>query len=99
MPTETQQMDNMVSVYNKYLLSNVIAGVDRCHIPFLEKPWGIPVGREPEKFRNRKGFWSLIAMILGGFDRRIYDINLRAPGSYHDSAVWTLSLANWLGLR
>ena len=56
MPTETQQRDNMVSVYNKYLLSNVKAGVDGCHIPFLEKPRGIPVGRDPEKFQNRKGF-------------------------------------------
>ena len=100
MPTEAQQRDNMVSVFNRYLLSNVIAGVDGCHIPFLEKPRGIPVGREPEKFRNRKGFWSLNAMILGGFDRRIYNINLGAPGSYHDSAVWTLSQAKaWFEVK
>lgn len=31
--------------------------------------------------------------ILGGFDRRIYDIVLSAPGSYHDAAVWAMSRA------
>jgi len=60
----------MVSVFIKYLLSDVIAGVDGCHIPFLEKPCGVLAGKDPEKFRNRKGFWSLNA-ILGGFDKQI----------------------------
>ena len=39
-------------------------------------------------------------MILGGFDRRIYNINLGAPGSYYDSAVWTLSRAKaWFEVK
>ena len=65
MPSEVQQMANISAVYEKYKLRNVIAGVDGCHIPFYTKPRKIPQGRDPENFRNRKGFWSLNAQIVG----------------------------------
>ena len=81
----------MNAVQAKYKLPNVIAGVDGCHIPFLEKPRKIPVGRNPKAFINRKGIYSINSQIVGGIDRRIYDIQLGAPGSYHDAAVWQLS--------
>ena len=36
-------------------------------------------------------------MFAGGFNRRIYDIVLQAPGSYHDAAVWEMSrMKAWL---
>ena len=93
MPTLEQQYQNMQSVYQKYKLPNVIAGVEGCHIPFLERPRGLPPGKNHIQFINRKGFYSLNSQIVGGFDRRIYDIQLTAPGSYHDAAVWQLSAA------
>ena len=30
--------------------------------------------------------YSINAQIVGGIDRKIYDIQLSSPGSYHDSA-------------
>jgi len=45
----------------------------------------------------RKGYYSLNGQIVGGMDRRIYDILLSAPGSYHDAAVYQLSeVKAWL---
>ena len=68
---------------------------------------GIPEDREAEQFINHKGYYSLNAMItgynifliglynqqfeIGGIDRKIYDIVLSAPGSYHDAAVYAMS--------
>ena len=91
LPTRAQQERNMQAVLQKYNLPDVIAGVDGCHIPFLERPRNIPGGRDHVAFINRKGFYSLNAQIVGGIDRRIYDIQLSSPGSYHDAATWTMS--------
>jgi hypothetical protein len=135
MPTLEQQEENKNAVHEKYKLPNVIAGVDGCHFPFMEKPRGIPAGRNPVAYINResfcslfnceltlffcttrrtlllkltknkqllirKGFKSINAQIVGGIDRRIYDINLGAPGSFHDAAVYQLSpVKAWLETR
>ena len=100
LPTRAQQELNMQAVLQKYNLPNVIAGVDGCHIPFLERPRNIPGGRDHVAFINRKGFYSLNAQIVGGMDRRIYDIQLSSPGSFHDAATWTMSLfKGWLETR
>ena len=51
-------------------------------------------------FLNRKGLYSINAQIIGGFDRRIYDILLTALGSFHYAAVWSMSLGKgWLETR
>lgn len=100
MPSPEQQRENISEVFKKYKLNNVIRGVDGCHIPFLEKPRGIPEGKDAKDFLNRKGLYSINAQIIGGFDRRIYDILLTAPGSFHDAAVWSMSLGKgWLETR
>ena len=57
----------------------------------LEKPRGVPDGRDPRSFQNRKGLYSINAQIVGGIDRRIYDILLGSPGSFHDAAIWGMS--------
>ena len=61
-------------MYELYKLRNVIGGVDGCHIPFLEKPRQIPVGKTAKDFINRKGITTINSQIVGGFDKRIYDI-------------------------
>ena len=74
--------------------------MDGCHIPFLEKPRGIPEGKDAKDMLNGKGLYSINAQIIGGFDRRIYDILLTAPGSPYDAAVWNMSLGKgWLETR
>ncbi|XP_023336552.1 uncharacterized protein LOC111707651 [Eurytemora carolleeae] len=46
------------------------------------------------------GVDSINAQIIGGFDRRIYDILLTAPGSFHDAAVCSMSQGKgWLETR
>ena len=91
MPSEEMQRQNISEVYCKYKLTNVVGGVDGCHIPFMEKPRGIPAGKDPKDFINRKGIYSINSQIIGGIDRRIYDIILTAPGSFHDAALWSMS--------
>ena len=66
----------MQAVMRKYKLPNVIAGVDGCHLPFMERPRDIPGGRDHVAFINRKEFYSLNGQIVGGMDRQIYDIQL-----------------------
>ena len=100
MPTQEQQWENIMEVYQKYKLSNVIAGVDGCHIPFLEKPRGIPPEKDAKEFINRKGLNSINSQIIGSINRRILDILLSAPGSFHDAAVWSMSEGKaWLETR
>ena len=39
-------------------------------------------------------------MVTGGINRKIYDVVINAPGSYHDSAIWTMSRSKgWLETR
>ena len=47
--------------------------------------------RDPDTFINRKGFHSLNVLVIGGFDRLIYDVIANVPGSFHDSTVYRLS--------
>ena len=72
LPTARERAINMRTVYNKYGLHNVIAGVDGCHIPFLDRPRNLPEGRSHISFINRKGIYSLNAQIVAGIDRDIY---------------------------
>ena len=71
MPTQEQQRENIAAVFDKYKLTNVIAGVDGCHIPFLEKPRRIPAEKNSKDFINRKNVYSINSQIVGGFDQRI----------------------------
>ena len=98
--TEQQQTENMHEVYTKYGQPNVIAGIDRCHIPLenvLEKY--LEVMTILFFFINRKGLYSINAQIVGGIDRKLYDIQLTSPGSYHDAAMYQFSMStrNTLG--
>ena len=88
MASPLQQNMNIRDVHDKYKLTNVIAGVDGCHFVFGQKPRGIPAGRTHIDFINRKGAYSINVQIVGGFDRRIYNILCQAPGSFHDAAIW-----------
>ena len=57
-------------MYELHKLRNVIGGVDECHIPILEKPSQIPVGKTAKDFINRKGITTINTQIAGGFDQR-----------------------------
>ena len=40
----------------------------------------------------RKGYFAINPLIFSGFDRRIYDMVINVPGSYHDAATWRMSM-------
>ena len=96
MPSAEQHRENILEVFNKYKFINVVGGVDGCYIPFLEKPRGIPEGKDAKDFLNRKGLSSINAQIIRGFDRRIYDNLQTVHGSFHDAAVWSMLLGKRL---
>ena len=86
LPTQQQQLQNMQECYAKYKLPNITGGIDGCHIPFLERPRQIPGGRDHVAFINRKGMYSINAQIVGGIDRKIYDIQLSNALQYSSSS-------------
>ena len=61
----------MAEVYCKYKSRNVFAGVDGCHIPFLEKPWNLLPGRSSISVINRKGLYSINAKTFAGLTGKI----------------------------
>ena len=71
MPNHFERVQNMTEVYDKYGLHNIIVAVDGCHIPFLERPRNLPVGRNHVSFKNRKGFYSINAQIVAGINRKV----------------------------
>ena len=71
MPNHFERVQNMTEVYDKYGLHNVIGAVDGCHIPFLERPRNLPVGRNHVSFINRKGLYSINAQIVASINRKV----------------------------
>ena len=52
---------------------------------------GLPADRNKDQFINRKGWYSLNVLVTGGPDKKIYDLVVNAPGSFHDAAIWAMS--------
>ena len=44
-----------------------------------------------DRFINRKGYNSLNVLVIGGFDKMIYDLMPNVPGSMHDAMAYSLS--------
>jgi len=52
------------------------------------------------RFKNRKGAHTLNVLVTAGFDHRIYDVVVNAPGSFHDAAIWRISeIKQYLEMR
>ena len=52
---------------------------------------GLPEGHDNVLYINRKGWPALNCLIFAGYDHKIYDITMNAPGSFHDANVYNLS--------
>ena len=83
---------NAREVWNKHHIHNVIGGIDGSHVRMECLTRQIPDGMDKEIFRNRKGWYSLNVLVFGGYDHRIYDLVVNAPGSFHDSAIFRMSM-------
>ena len=65
--------------------------MDGCHMHFKGKPRGVEPPLTIRRFKNRKDAHTLNILVTAGFDHRIYDIVVNAPGSFHDAATWRIS--------
>ena len=57
------------------------------HINFEAQPRAVIDNRPGKQFLNCKNRYSINAMVVGGFDCRIYNIHLGGPGSFHDAHI------------
>ena len=92
MPTREIMEENAREVWNKHHIYNVIGGIDGSHVRMECLTRQMPDGMDKEIFRNRKGWYSLNVLVFGGYDHRIYDLVVNAPGSFHDSAIFRMSM-------
>ncbi|KAJ8928827.1 hypothetical protein NQ314_018547 [Rhamnusium bicolor] len=81
-----EQQENIMKFYNVANFPNVAACVDCTHITI-----GNPGGEIGEIFRNRKRQFSLNVQVASGPNMEILDIDVRYPGSTHDSVIFDRS--------
>lgn len=84
--TLQQQQQNVQKFFAIGNFPNVAACVDCTHILI-----GNPGGEIGEIFRNRKGQFSLNVQVACGPTMEILDIDVRYPGSTHDSVIFDRS--------
>ncbi|XP_050339505.1 putative nuclease HARBI1 [Bactrocera neohumeralis] len=79
--------------YNKYRIPGIIVCIDGTHIKVL-KP-----STDEHLYFNRKGFFSMNAMIVCDSNMTIRAVDVRYPGSSHDAFVWSISTVRQHFLR
>lgn len=79
--TEDSRRQIAQQFYDRGGMPSVAGAIDGSHIP-IERP------KDSEfQYVNRKGFYSINALVVSGSDHYIYYINARWPGSVNDSRV------------
>ncbi|XP_053949332.1 putative nuclease HARBI1 [Anastrepha ludens] len=72
--------------YQKYGFPGVILCVDRTHIKIVAP------AKDKFLYFNRKGYYSINAMIICDNKMRIRYVNAQYPGSNHDAHIWNETL-------
>lgn len=67
-------------------IPNVIGLIDCTHVKIYS-----PGGEEAERYRNRKGYFSINVQAVGLYDLTILDLVAQWPGSSHDSYIYDMS--------
>lgn len=67
-------------------IPNTIGLIDCTHIKIYS-----PGGEDAERYRNRKGYFSINVQAVGRYDLIIMDLVARWPGSSHDSFIYDMS--------
>lgn len=90
MPTTDQNITltkrNFFNMVDPNGIPGVVGLIDCTHVK-IESPGGV----DAERFRNRKGYFSVNVQVIGNVDLSIMDIEARWPGASHDSYIFDMS--------
>lgn len=90
MPTSAEDIaavkQKFFQMIDPHGIPNVVGLIDGTHVKIYS-----PGGEDAERFRNRKGYFSINVQVVGGPDLRAFDVEARWPGSSHDSYIFDMS--------
>ena len=89
MPDKSEALHIAEEMYQKYGLHGVIGAVDGTHLHISKPTSGSNV--LPERFFNRKGYYSLNCMAVCDHQHRIRYWTNRHAGSAHDARIFSES--------
>ena len=93
LPTAAEEEASAAEIKRLYNLDNIAYGIDCVHMEFKHRPRKVLGGLHADLFYNRKERFSLNVQVIGDAFQLIRDIDVRYPGSVHDSRIWANSRA------
>ena len=90
MPSTQEMEETADRMYQRFHLPRFSLAVDGVMLRFQDAPRKLPPGKHQQQFWCRKQSYSINGQVVAN-DRYICDIDIRWPGSTHDSRVWSRS--------